>query len=150
MTIVIIIFTSVGWLVTFVILCIKAYSKGIDTGANMLSRHLKQRAQEQRNAMLSEMDGVDEGNGEIRRISHGELVQMEAESKDKIRKKRRIGTMSEWTDNFIRKVAEMREAQKQAAVSKDDATAAKCRKLEEQVDDLIIISRMPSDIPADN
>jgi cytochrome bd-type quinol oxidase subunit 2 len=76
--IVIIIFTSIGWLVTFVVLCIKAYSKGIDTGANMLSNHLKQRAQAQRDAMLSEMDGVDKGNGTFHRISHGELVQMEA------------------------------------------------------------------------
>ena len=87
MTIVIVFLTSAIWLVITAILCIKAYGRGIVKGAHMLSNHLICRAQEQRNAMLSEMDGVDEGNGEIRRISHGELVQMEAESKDKIRKK---------------------------------------------------------------
>jgi hypothetical protein len=55
----------------------------------MHSHYLKQQAQATRDAMLSEMDGVDERNGDIRRISHGELVQMESESKNKIEQQRK-------------------------------------------------------------
>ena len=63
--------------------CVKAYGNGMIKGANMHSNHLIRRVQEQRNAMLSEMDGVDEGNDAIHRISHGEMVQMETAVKNK-------------------------------------------------------------------
>ena len=80
--IVIIFFTSVVWLIILVALCIKAYGNGMIRGAYMHSHYLKQQAQEKRDAMLSEMDGADEGNGDIRCISHGEMAQMETAVKN--------------------------------------------------------------------
>lgn len=73
----VILLTSVIWIVIMIVACVKAYGNGMIKGANMHSHYLKQQAQATRDAMLSEMDGVDEGNGDIRRISHGEMVQME-------------------------------------------------------------------------
>lgn len=73
----VILLTSVIWIVIMIVACVKAYGNGMIKGANMHSHYLKQQAQATRDAMLSEMDGVDEGNGDIRRISHSELVQME-------------------------------------------------------------------------
>lgn len=52
--IVIIFFTSVVWLIISVALCIKAYGNGMIKGAHIHSHYLKQQAQEQRDAMLSE------------------------------------------------------------------------------------------------
>lgn len=85
----VILLTSVIWIVIMIVACVKAYGNGMIKGANMHSHYLKQQAQATRDAMLSEMDGVDEGNGDIRRISHGELVQMESESKNKIEQQRK-------------------------------------------------------------
>ena len=82
-------FTSVIWIIIMIVACVKAYGNGMIKGANMHSHYLKQQAQATRDAMLSEMDGVDEGNGDISRISHGELVQMESESKNKIEQQRK-------------------------------------------------------------
>ena len=81
--------TSVIWIIIMIVACVKAYGNGMIKGANMHSHYLKQQAQATRDAMLSEMDGVDEGNGDISRISHGELVQMESESKNKIEQQRK-------------------------------------------------------------
>jgi hypothetical protein len=85
----VILLTSVIWIVIMIVACVKAYGNGMIKGANMHSHYLKQQAQATRDAMLSEMDGVDERNGDIRRISHGELVQMESESKNKIEQQRK-------------------------------------------------------------
>jgi hypothetical protein len=74
--------TSVIWIIIMIVACVKAYGNGMIKGANMHSHYLKQQAQEKRDAMLSEMDGVDEGNGDIRRISHGEMAQMETAVKN--------------------------------------------------------------------
>lgn len=79
----IIFLTSVIWIIIMAISCVKAYGNGIIKGAHMHSHYLKQQAQEKRDAMLSEMDGADEGNGDIRRISHGEMAQLETAAKNK-------------------------------------------------------------------
>ena len=78
----VILLTSVIWMVIMIVACVKAYGNGMIKGANMHSNHLIHRAQAQRDAMLSEMDGADEGNGDIRRISHGEMAQMETAVKN--------------------------------------------------------------------
>lgn len=78
-----VILTSIIWMAITAVLCLKAYGKGMIKGAHLHSHYLKQQAQEKRDAMLSEMDGVDEGNGDIRRISHGEMAQMETAVKNK-------------------------------------------------------------------
>lgn len=78
----VILLTSVIWMVIMIVACVKAYGNGMIRGAYMHSHYLKQQAQEKRDAMLSEMDGADEGNGDIRRISHGEMAQMETAVKN--------------------------------------------------------------------
>ena len=78
----IVLLVSVIWMVIMIVACVKAYGNGMIKGANMHSNHLIRRAQAQRDAMLSEMDGVDEGNDAIHRISHGEMVQMETAVKN--------------------------------------------------------------------
>lgn len=78
----VILLTSVIWIVIMIVACVKAYGNGMIKGANMHSHYLIQQAQEKRDAMLSEMDGADEGNGDIRRISHGEMAQMETAVKN--------------------------------------------------------------------
>lgn len=58
--------------------------------------------------------------------------------------------MNDWIKNFIDKVEQMRDAQKMFFKTRDKEWLIKSKKLEAEVDDLIVISRMPSDIPADN
>lgn len=58
--------------------------------------------------------------------------------------------MNDWNKNFISKVEQMREAQKRYFKTRDNETLIKAKQLEAEVEDLIVISRMPSDIPADN
>lgn len=58
--------------------------------------------------------------------------------------------MSEWEKNFMLKVEQMRVAQKNYFKTRDPMWLKESKRLEEEVDDLIIISRQPSDIPADN
>ena len=58
--------------------------------------------------------------------------------------------MNEWTRNFISKVEKMREMQKKFFKTHDKTVMEESKRLEAEVDDLIVISKMPSDIPADN
>ena len=58
--------------------------------------------------------------------------------------------MNEWTRNFISKVEKMREMQKKFFKTHDTTVMEESTRLEAEVDDLIVISKMPSDIPADN
>ena len=58
--------------------------------------------------------------------------------------------MNDWNKNFISKVEQMREAQKMYFKTRDKEWLEKRKKLEAEVDDLIVISHMPSDIHADN
>ena len=58
--------------------------------------------------------------------------------------------MDEWTRNFISKVEKMRELQKKFCKTRDKTVMEESKRLEAEVDDLIVISKMPSDIPADN
>lgn len=58
--------------------------------------------------------------------------------------------MNNWCKNFVNTVEKMREAQKNYFKTRDPMWLKESKRLEEEVDDLIIISRQPSDIPADN
>ena len=58
--------------------------------------------------------------------------------------------MNEWYEKFIAKVEKMREAQKMFFKTRDPQWFHERERLEAEVDDLIMISKMPSDIPADN
>lgn len=58
--------------------------------------------------------------------------------------------MDEWTRNFISKVEKMRKMQKKFFKTHDKTDMEESKRLEAEVDDLIVISKMPSDIPADN
>ncbi len=58
--------------------------------------------------------------------------------------------MDEWTRNFIKKVENMRELQKRFLKTHDRTVMEESKRLEAEVDDLIVISKMPSDISADN
>lgn len=58
--------------------------------------------------------------------------------------------MDEWTRNFIKKVEKMRELQKKFFKTHDRTVMEEAMRLEAEVDDLIVISKMPSNIPADN
>lgn len=58
--------------------------------------------------------------------------------------------MNNWCRNFVNTVEKMREAQKNYFKTRDPMWLKESKRLEEEVDDLIIISRQPSDIPADN
>ena len=59
-----------------------AYHKGILEGVRLKEMQVERaNGKSVYDALLSEYDGVDEGNGDIRRMSHGEIVQLEQERK---------------------------------------------------------------------
>lgn len=64
-----------------------AYHKGILEGVRLKEMQVERaNGKSVYDALLSEYDGVDDGNGDIRRMSHGEIVQKELEVKNKNRK----------------------------------------------------------------
>ena len=71
----IILLTSLFWISVMIVICVKAYGKGIDKGAELASREKLRHDQRRIGLMLSEMDGVDEGNGLVRCMSHGKTQQ---------------------------------------------------------------------------
>jgi hypothetical protein len=58
--------------------------------------------------------------------------------------------MNEWTENFIKKVEQMRNAQKNYFKTRSLEWLKESKRLEAEVDDLVVIGKQPSDIPADN
>lgn len=62
-----------------IIVMVRVYFIGFDKGVRMAEQNIGRNWRHLNLASLSsEMDGENEDNGEIRRISHGEMVQMEA------------------------------------------------------------------------
>ncbi|MBQ9446135.1 MAG: hypothetical protein IJU61_06050 [Victivallales bacterium] len=58
--------------------------------------------------------------------------------------------MNEWTENFLKKVEQMRNAQKNYFKTRSLEWLKESKRLEAEVDDLVVIGKQPSDIPADN
>lgn len=58
--------------------------------------------------------------------------------------------MNEWTENFIKKVEQMRNAQKNYFKTRSLEWLKESKRLEAEVDDLVVIGKQPSDIPAEN
>ncbi|MBQ4432858.1 MAG: hypothetical protein II894_01730 [Bacteroidales bacterium] len=58
--------------------------------------------------------------------------------------------MNEWTENFLKKVEQMRNAQKNYFKTRSLEWLKESKRLEAEVDDLVVIGKQPSDIPAEN
>lgn len=58
--------------------------------------------------------------------------------------------MNEWTENFLKKVEQMRNAQKNYFKTRSLEWLKESKRLESEVDDLVVIGKQPSDIPAEN
>ena len=58
--------------------------------------------------------------------------------------------MNEWTENFLKKVEQMRHAQKNYFKTRSLEWLKESKRLEAEVDDLVVIGKQPSDIPAEN
>lgn len=67
-----------------IIVMVRVYFIGFDKGVRMAEQNIGRNWRHLNLAALSsEVDGENEDNGEIRRISHGEMVQMETAAKNK-------------------------------------------------------------------